>query len=167
MTEWQRKTPLEWLAYVNKEVNVLAAEKHQYKGWVLTVDPVSANILLANPAENGKVFITGVLGHAVQDVEIVTETEEEMKEKLAQLFMPGEGQTYSQEELEEKKNNLKNWLEKNHIPVIEEGDSQAVLCIAGVLTINPPYGPEDCSSSNEIILSRVQGLIQSYLALQQ
>lgn len=42
MTEWQRKTPLEWLTYVNKEIEVLAAEKQNYKGWVLTVDPVSA-----------------------------------------------------------------------------------------------------------------------------
>ncbi|XP_061481586.1 gem-associated protein 6 isoform X2 [Rhineura floridana] len=167
MTEWQRKSPLEWLTYVNKEVNILAAEKHKYKGWVLTVDPVSANILLANLLENGNVSISGILGHAVQDVEIVSESTDAVKEQLAHLFMPGESQTYSQEELEEKKNSLKNWLEKNHIPVKEEGESQRTLCVAGVLTINPPYGPEDCNSSNEIILSRVQGLIQSYLALQQ
>ncbi|XP_034966926.1 gem-associated protein 6 isoform X1 [Zootoca vivipara] len=167
MTEWQRKTPLEWLSYVNKEIEVLAAEKQKYKGWVLTVDPVSANILLANPLENGKVSISGILGHAVQDVKILSEASDAMKEKLAHLFMPGESQTYSQEELEDKKSSLKNWLEKNHIPVREQGESQTTLCVAGVLTIDPPYGPEDCNSSNEIILSRVQGLIQSYLGLQQ
>ncbi|KAJ7341235.1 hypothetical protein JRQ81_005104 [Phrynocephalus forsythii] len=166
MTEWQKKTPLEWLAYVNKEVKVLAAEKHHYKGWVLTVDPVSANILLANFLENGKVSVSGILGHAVQDVEIVAEAEDEMKGKLAHLFMPEESKKYNKEELEEKKNSLKNWLEKNHIPVREQGESQATLCVAGVLTISPPYGPDDCSSSNEIILSRVQGLLQSYLGLQ-
>lgn len=42
MSEWQRKSPLEWQTYVNKEVKVTAAEKHEYKGWVLTIDPVSA-----------------------------------------------------------------------------------------------------------------------------
>ncbi|KAG8123112.1 hypothetical protein E2320_018513 [Naja naja] len=167
MTEWQRKTPLEWQAFVDKEVKVLAAEKHQYKGWVLTVDPVSANILLANPLENGRVSVLVVLGHAVQDIEIVTEGDEEIKEKLAHLFMAGKSQTYNQEELDRKKNSLKSWLEKNHIPVKEQGESQPVLCVAGVLTIDPPYGPENCNSSNEIILCRVQGLIQSYLALQQ
>ncbi|XP_013923152.1 PREDICTED: gem-associated protein 6 [Thamnophis sirtalis] len=167
MTEWQRKTPLEWLAFVDKEIKVLAAEKRQYKGWVLTVDPVSANILLANPLENGKVSVLVVLGHAVQDIEIVTERDDEIKEKLAHLFMAGKSQTYNQEELDRKKNSLKNWLEKNHIPVKEQGESQPTLCVAGVLTIDPPYGPEDCNSSNEIILCRVQGLIQSYLALQQ
>ncbi|KAL7987254.1 hypothetical protein Chor_006173 [Crotalus horridus] len=81
--------------------------------------------------------------------------------------MAGKSQTYNQEELDRKKNSLKNWLEKNHIPVIEQGESQPTLCVAGVLTIDPPYGPEDCNSSNEIILCRVQGLIQNYLALQQ
>nr|XP_056709276.1 gem-associated protein 6 [Euleptes europaea] len=167
MTEWQKKTPLEWLTYVNKEVKVLAAEKHRYQGWVLTVDPVSANILLAHPLENGKNSISAVLGHAVQEVEIVTEADDEMKEKLAHLFMPEERQTYIQEELDRKKTSLKDWLEANHIPVKEQGESQMTLCVAGVLIIDPPYRAEDCSSSNEIILSRVQGLIQGYLALQQ
>ncbi|XP_060104613.1 gem-associated protein 6 [Heteronotia binoei] len=167
MTKWQKKTPLEWLTYVNKEVNVLAAEKHKYQGWVLTVDPVSANILLAHPLENGKMSISAVLGHAVQDVEILAEADDEIKEKLAHLFMPEQRQRYSQEELEKKKTSLKDWLETNHIPVKEQGESQTMLCVAGVLTIDSPYRPEDCSSSNEIILSRVQGLIQGYLALQQ
>ncbi|XP_026540238.1 gem-associated protein 6 [Notechis scutatus] len=167
MTEWQRKTPLEWQAFVDKEVKVLAAEKHQYKGWVLTVDPVSANILLANPLENGRVSVVVVLGHAVQNIEIVTEKDDEIKEKLAHLFMAGKSQTYNQEELDRKKNSLKSWLEKNHIPVKEQGESQPTLCVAGVLTIDPPYGPENCNSSNEIILCRVQGLIQNYLVLQQ
>lgn len=129
--------------------------------------PIIGSILLAHPLENGKMSISAVLGHAVQNVEIVTEADNEMKEKLAHLFMPEEQQSYSQEELERKKTSLKDWLETNHIPVKEQGESQTTLCVAGVLTIEPPYRPEDCSSSNEIILSRVQGLIQGYLALQQ
>lgn len=107
--------------------------------------------------------ISAILGHAVQDVEVLTEADEVMKEKLAHLFVPEESQTYSKEELEKKKNSLKTWLEKNHIPVKEQGESQTTLCVAGMLTIDPPYRPEDCNSSNEIILSRIQGLIQGYL----
>lgn len=125
------------------------------------------SILMANPLETGKMSISAVLGHAVQDVEIVTEADDEMKRKLAHLFVPGESQTYTQEELVRKKNSLKSWLEANHIPVQEQGESQPTLCVAGVLTIDPPYGPDDCNSSNEIILSRIQGLVQGYLAGQQ
>ncbi|XP_030414149.1 gem-associated protein 6 [Gopherus evgoodei] len=166
MSEWQRKSPLEWQTYVNKEVKVTAAEKHEYKGWVLTVDPVSANVVLVKFMENGKVCVSVILGHAVQKVEIVNEGDDEMKEQLAHLFMPEESKVYGHEELEKKKSSLKTWLETNHIPVTEQGESQRTLCVAGVLTIDPPYGPEDCSSSNEIILSRVQSLIQGHLATQ-
>uniref|UniRef100_A0A8B9M4G3 Gem-associated protein 6 Sm-like domain-containing protein n=1 Tax=Accipiter nisus TaxID=211598 RepID=A0A8B9M4G3_9AVES len=42
MNDWQRKSPLDWETYVNKMVKVAAIEKHEYEGWVLTVDPVSA-----------------------------------------------------------------------------------------------------------------------------
>ncbi|XP_006024990.1 gem-associated protein 6 [Alligator mississippiensis] len=167
MTEWQRKSPLEWQTYLNKEAKVTAAEKHEYVGWVLTVDPVSANIVLAKLLEDEKVSVSVVLGHAVQKVEIVSEGDSPIQEQLAHLFMPEESQAYSQEELERRKSSLKTWLETNHIPVTEEGESQRTLCVAGVLTIDPPYGPEDCSSSNEIILSRVQGLLQGYFAAPQ
>jgi gem associated protein 6 len=41
MSEWMKKSPLEWEDYVYKEVRVIACEK-EYKGWLLTTDPVSA-----------------------------------------------------------------------------------------------------------------------------
>uniref|UniRef100_A0A8C8SN87 Gem-associated protein 6 n=1 Tax=Pelusios castaneus TaxID=367368 RepID=A0A8C8SN87_9SAUR len=167
MSEWQRKNPLEWQTYVNKEVKVTAAEKHEYKGWVLTIDPVSANIVLGKLMEDGKISVSVILGHAVKEVEIGNEGDDEMKEQLAHLFMPEESKAYGQEELERRKSSLKTWLETNHIPVTEQGESQRTLCVAGVLMIDPPYGPEDCSSSNEIILSRVQSLIQGHLAAQE
>ncbi|NXV82233.1 GEMI6 protein, partial [Atlantisia rogersi] len=167
MNDWQRKSPVDWETYVNKLVKVAGIEKHEYEGWVLTVDPVSASIVLATFLENDKVSISVVLGHAVQEVKILKEGDDEMKRRLSCIFAPEESQPYSPEELERRKNDLKTWLETNHIPVTEQGESGRTLCVAGVLTVDPPYGPEDCSSSNEIILSRVQGLIQGYLEKQQ
>uniref|UniRef100_A0A8B9MDH0 Gem nuclear organelle associated protein 6 n=1 Tax=Accipiter nisus TaxID=211598 RepID=A0A8B9MDH0_9AVES len=124
-------------------------------------------IVLATFLENEKVSISIVLGHAVQAVEILKEGDDEMKQRLSCIFAPEESKAYSPEELEKRKNILKTWLETNHIPVTEQGESGRTLCVAGVLTIDPPYGPEECSSSNEIILSRVQGLIQGYLEKQE
>ncbi|XP_027520377.1 gem-associated protein 6 isoform X2 [Corapipo altera] len=167
MNDWQKKSPLDWETYVNKLVKVIAIEKHEYEGWVLTVDPVSASIVLAAFPENEKVSISVVMGHAVQEVEILKEGDSEMKQRLSRIFAPKESKAYSPEELEKRKNDLKTWLETNHIPVTEQGELGRTLCVAGVLTIDPPYGPEQCSSSNEIILSRVQGLVQGYLEKQQ
>ncbi|KAJ8798457.1 hypothetical protein J1605_016736 [Eschrichtius robustus] len=203
MNEWMKKGPLEWQDYTYKEVRVTASEK-EYKGWILTIDPVSTNdllgvdadshftassivlwafwfffcncalnllflqsIVLVNFLEDGSMSVTGIMGHAVQTVEIVNEGDHSVREKLMHLFMSGDCKAYSPEDLEKRKNSLKKWLEKNHIPITEEGDSRRTLCVAGVLTIDPPYGPENCNSSNEIILSRVQDLIQGHLAASQ
>lgn len=161
--EWLQKGPLEWQDYTYKEVRVTASDK-EYRGWLLTTDPVSANIVLVNFLEDGSMSVTGIMGHAVQTVETVSEGDHGVREKLMHLFTSGDSQAYHVEDLENRKNSLKKWLEKNHIPVTEQGDSSRTLCVAGVLTIDPPYGPENCSSSNEIILSRVQDLIQGHLA---
>ncbi|XP_037662887.1 gem-associated protein 6 [Choloepus didactylus] len=167
MNEWMKKSPLEWQDYIYKEVRVAASEKNEYKGWVLTVDPVSANIVLVNFLEDGSMSVTGVMGHAVQTVETMSEGDHNVREKLMHLFMSGDCKAYGLEDLEKRKKSLKTWLEKNHIPITEQGESQRTLCVAGVLTIDPPYGPENCSSSNEIILSRVQDLIQGHLTSSQ
>ncbi|XP_030125197.4 gem-associated protein 6 isoform X2 [Taeniopygia guttata] len=163
MNDWQRKSPLDWEMYVNKLVKVVAVEKNEYEGWVLTVDPVSATIVLATFPENEKGSISFVMGHAVQKVEILQEGNSDMKQRLARILEPEESQAYSPEELEKRKNALKTWLETNHIPVGEQGELGRTLSVAGVLTIEPPYGPEQCSSANEIILARVQGLLQGWL----
>ncbi|XP_040849050.1 gem-associated protein 6 isoform X2 [Ochotona curzoniae] len=167
MSEWTKKGPLEWQDYVYKEVRVVASEKNEYQGWVVTTDPVSANIVLVNFLEDGSMSVTGIMGHAVRTVETVSEGDPTVREKLMRLFMSGDCHAYSPEDLEKRKDSLRKWLEKNHIPVSEQGDARSTLCVAGVLTIEPPYGPENCSSPNEIILSRVQDLIQGHLAATQ
>ena len=160
-----KKSPLEWEDYVYKEVMVIACEK-EYKGWLLTTDPVSANIVLVNFLEDGRLSVTGIMGHSVQTVETISEGNHRVHETLMHVFASGDCKGYSPEDLEEKRTSLKKWLEKNHIPVTEQG-MQKGLCVAGVLTIDPPYAPENCSSSNEIILSRIQDLIQGHLSASQ
>ncbi|XP_038607886.1 gem-associated protein 6-like [Tachyglossus aculeatus] len=163
MSEWMKKSPFERQAFMNKEVKVTASEKNEFQGWVLTTDPVSANIVLVNFLDNGRASVTGVTGHAVREVEVLREGDEATREQLLALFTPKESRAYSPGDLEKHKNHLKTWLEKNHIPVSEEGDSQRSLRVARLLTMDTPYGPEDCNSSNEIIPSRVQGLIAGHL----
>ncbi|KAM4694125.1 gem-associated protein 6 isoform 1-T3 [Discoglossus pictus] len=167
MTDWFNKSPLEWKTFVNKKVKILADEKNEYQGWVVTIDPVSASIVLVNFQEDQKTLVQIVMGHAVQEVEVLQEADEATTERLMCIFSTEENTTsYSKEDLETKKLNLKTWLEQNNIPVSEQGESQRTLCVAGVLTIEPPYGPENCSSTNEIILARVQGLLESYMSNQ-
>lgn len=105
------------------------------------------------------------MGHAVRSVTADAEAELDgngrEQEMLERLFeSPSASEAYSPELLEKRKDSLKQWLEKNHVPVAELGDAPSRLCVAGALTVEPPYRPEDCSCANEIILSRVQDLIR-------
>ncbi|XP_073413657.1 gem-associated protein 6 isoform X1 [Dendrobates tinctorius] len=164
---WMEKTPLEWQEYVNKEVTVTADEKNEYQGWAVTIDPVSASVVLVNFEDDEKISVRMVMGHAVQKVEILKDSDEVTKQKLQNIFnLQESSSSYKKEDLETKMLNLKGWLQQNNIPVTEQGQSIRTLCVAGVLTIDPPYGPENCSSTNEIILSRIQGLLQGYMTSQ-
>ncbi|XP_076879595.1 gem-associated protein 6 [Brachyhypopomus gauderio] len=158
MSEWCDMIPQEWHKYVNQEVKITARDKQQHEGWVFTVDPVSASVVLVTFPEAGGACVTVVLGHAVKEVQVIRGGDDEIARRLTSLFMPSGCQTFTSQKLKERKDNLRAWLEKNLVPVTDDGE---VLRVANVLTISAPYGVEQCISSNEIILARVQSLVQS------
>ncbi|XP_016334122.1 gem-associated protein 6-like [Sinocyclocheilus anshuiensis] len=77
---------------------------------------------------------------------------------MKSVFLPDRAQILSAEELKSRRESLRLWLEKNRVPVTEDGE---VLRVANALTISAPYRPGDCSSANEIILARIQSLVES------
>lgn len=87
------------------------------------------------------------------------------REKLMHLFMSGDCKHTALRIWKRGRTAWRNGWRR--IIITEQRDSQKTLCVAGVLTIDPPYGPENCNSSNEIILSRVQDLIQGHLEASQ
>ena len=107
--------------------------------------------------EKGTAVAVVVMGHAVEEVEVLQEGNEAISERMRDVFTPQGAQTLCMNELKHRKDSLRVWLEKNRIPVEEEGET---LKIANVLTVSPPYGVENCSSPNEIILARVQSLVE-------
>lgn len=58
--------------------------------------------------------------------------------------------------LEEQKNAVIKMLRENRFDVKEEND---ILTIENVLSIKPPYEPNDCICANSIILGRIQNLL--------
>lgn len=114
-------------------------------------------VLVTFPEEEGA-HVQVVLGHAVESVEVLQDGNKGSTLRLASVFSAQGSNALSPEELRQRRESLRQWIEKNHIPVKEEGE---MLRVANVLTISSPYGVDDCCSSNEIILSRVQSLVQS------
>lgn len=122
-------------------------------------DPVClpCSVVLVNFKEEGGASVQVVMGHAVEEVEVLQEADEETTKRLQTSFLPPRTHRLDLEELRRRRGGVRRWLEKNRFPVMEEGDE---LRVAGVLTITAPYRPEDCSSPNQIILDRIQKLIQ-------
>ncbi|XP_029949088.1 gem-associated protein 6-like [Salarias fasciatus] len=161
--DWLLLGPLQWFSYVHKQVKVKLGRDEEHRGWLVTVDPVSASLVLVNFTERGA-SVRVVMGHAVEEVEVLREADPETTELLCTYFLPLETPKLDPEDLKRRRECVRRWLEKNRLPVEENGNE---LRVAGVLTITAPYGPEDCCSSNQIILDRIQRLIRTYRDLPQ
>ncbi|KAM9819865.1 gem-associated protein 6 [Syngnathus typhle] len=153
--DWLHLGPLQWTTYVNKELQVTAGmEAKEFAGWLLTIDPVSASLVLVSLGEEGKSgSIRVVMGHAVRRVEVLREADATATQRLRQLFAsPTCGGPDPQ-----RRAAVRRWLERNRIPVEECADR---LRVASALTLAPPYGPDDCSGANPVVLERVRKLLE-------
>ena len=153
--------PIEWLQYVHKEVFVSTFRGTSHRGWVYTIDPVSQTIALVQFPGRNEIELEMVMGHAVTSIMVMDDNTEKHKKTLEKLFQAAEAKSISPEELKNRRAMVKSWLLKNRIPVSLTGENNDVLCISDALFIEPPYGAQNCRSTNEIILGRVQGLIKN------
>ena len=157
--------PAEQVRYVYRELCVTTKDGNGYSGRCYTIDPVSQSVVLVRFTENGRVEkIRIIMGHSIQKVTVLDEDTEKYKVTLDGLFRNNgisADMALTPAELDEKKEHLRLWLSKNRIPVQVCEDNAKVLSISDALFIEPPYNSENCRSTNEIILGRVQGLIKS------
>lgn len=154
---WSLLGPLRWLHYVNKQVKVRTKKGDEHRGWLLSVDPVSASAALLTFSETAA-SVRVVMGHAVEEVDVLREADEDTAECLRAAILSPLHPSLDPEELRRRKGNVRRWLQDNRVPVEEQGEQ---LTVAGVLTITAPYRAEDCSSCNQIILDRIQRLIRT------
>ncbi|CAK6982665.1 gem-associated protein 6%2C partial [Scomber scombrus] len=157
---WPLLGPLQWIRYVTKQVKVKAGKDEELRGWLLTVDPVTASLVLVDFGDVGGSSVRVVMGHAVQQVEVLQDADEEMALRLQAVFTPPQTRSLDldPEQLRRRRDRVRVWLEKNRVPVQEDGDQ---LTVAGALILSAPYGPDDCCSANQIILDRVQRLLRT------
>ncbi|KAK2169425.1 hypothetical protein LSH36_10g11077 [Paralvinella palmiformis] len=155
------RDPANYMQYVYKEVRIEVKDGTSHTGRLYTVDPVSESMVLAR-MNNG--MLTGlelIMGHAIKGIIVLDEDTEVWRHELDALFKFDMHTNMTKEELKKRKKKLKCWLLKNLLPIEESTERPDVLSLSDALFIEPPYGPENCCSTNEIILGRVQGLIKS------
>ena len=70
--------------------------------------------------------------------------------------------TLEEIDLNKHRDKVVSWLQKNRLPVkVEQRDStEYVINILDTVFICPPYGIDNCESTNEIVLDKVRKLIK-------
>lgn len=155
------RDPANYMQYIYKEVCIQVKDGTSHTGHLYTVDPVSESMVLVRINEGKLIGLELIMGHAIEGIIVLEEDTELWHKELNALFKVNMHNKISPEELNKQKERLKHWLLKNLLPVEESTERTDVLNLSDALYIEPPYGPENCHSTNEIILGRVQGLIKN------
>ena len=94
-----------------------------------------------------------LMGHAIKDIKCHNDSEIEINDLFAPPLIK-----YSDEEVINRKNSCMKLLLENRFPVI---DDNGILKIKDSVSIQPPYTPESCLSTNTTILNRIQFILQN------
>lgn len=97
-----------------------------------------------------------VMSFNVKNIKVVQSTD--VPRIPDNLFKEDWAKYLSEEDVEKKRLQLKKWLTDNSIPIAE---SEKLLKLDDILSIEPPYGPENVMCDNEIVLNRIQDLVKS------
>ncbi|KAK7930315.1 hypothetical protein WMY93_006710 [Mugilogobius chulae] len=158
-TDWSSLGPAHWSALTHKHVSVRADNGHELRGHVVTVDPVSASLVLLDSG-GSKVHV--VLGHSVKQVQIQDQDQDqdpEQKTRLETLFTDSDPAQNQSLDLDRARTRLLDWIHLNRVPVEVQGAGLVVA--GGVVTVNPPFRAKDCVGLNQVVLDRVQRLIRN------
>ncbi|XP_015600758.1 gem-associated protein 6-like [Cephus cinctus] len=151
-----KNDPLLFKSYVNKKVIIITQDKNTHTGIVYTIDPVSESVVLLNPGVDDKMQMKIIIGHAIKDI---IESSEPNPSPIPELFLAPSVKLPASV-VSAKKEKIKKFLLENRFPVLEDKE---ILQIEGVLSIEPPYGLEQCICNNEIILARIQSLLSDLM----
>lgn len=153
--------------YTNKRSYIYLKNNSRKLGWVHSIDPVTRTVVLEeqDEASTDDKELTFVLGHAISRVVLESDANSSQgpRHGITDFIGDNKSNDYSEDELAKRRAELIEWLTLNRVAVTEcsSEDSAAVLSVMGVLYVEPPYDPECCRCSNEIILDRVQKLIKA------
>lgn len=102
-----------------------------------------------------------VIGTSIKCIKILRKSNVSARSMCEENTGPAQSGNYQRiEELKNVKESLTRWLNESHIPVAE--NNQGFLLVLNEVVVAPPYKPENCSGANEVILWRVQKLLENF-----
>ena len=164
--KWSALSCVALQKFTNKKISIYLSDSSKRVGWVFAIDPVTHSVVLEEETEHTTETskkLSFVLGHSISRVVLEEDAESSKgpRRQLTDFIGDAKDTQYSQEELMKRKEDLMDWLSRNRVPVSDYSENSALLSVMGVLLVEPPYGPDCCRCSNEIVLDRVQKLIKA------
>jgi len=126
----------------------------ELQGYLLAVDPVSDTAVLADKSSGDINIIPGVNWDSLK----LLDSSESVKNTAREMVKGTDNVSLPPGELSMAKENVISWLSKNNLPSEVVGED---IIIMGSVTLQPPYTESNCVANNEIILQRVEHIIQN------
>ncbi|XP_077286180.1 gem-associated protein 6-like [Arctopsyche grandis] len=145
--------PSKLACFIGTYVSICTSNNSNYEGFVDAIDPYTGSIILST-------LICGVpetkivVGFSIRDITI----KDPPPDRVHRVFISNE-KSLDQTDIQSIKSKTHSWLLRNLLPVKEVDDKLHVH--DGHVIISPPYKPENCTSSNSIVLGRIQHLLQN------
>lgn len=130
---------------IGKRAKIQTMDKKTHEGIIYIIDPLSKTVILTNDLCNNLEIITF---HAINSFVYLSES------PVKTFTFQNSGS--AAQNSEESKEKLIKWLEQNHLKVTEK---DCVICVEDQVTIEAPYGIEQCFCSSTVVLERIQDLI--------
>lgn len=144
-------------AMLNSTVSVTISDAGDVKqGRCIAIDPVTNSVILCREDVDEVTIINGI---NITDVTVLSRADNQ-QQRINPLLIKKGSDVISDEELQQRKQETTDWLQKHRISVKELPDGRLEV-LNGQVSIRPPYEFSDCYCSNEVILSKIRSVLQS------
>ncbi|KAB0798637.1 hypothetical protein PPYR_09630 [Photinus pyralis] len=141
--------PLYLKSLIGKSVHLNTIDNESHYGTVYTVDPISNAFVLVTSAVGSKHIVAIYPYSSIKDCTEATEGPSPCN--IITINAP------PYEKCDNRKVKLMDWLRKNQVDL---HDDDGILKLKDYsVTIESPYGPEQCYCDNTIVLDRIRTLI--------
>jgi len=138
-------------------------------GGLLAIDPVSDSAIIANDGDDDELnsikeakivivpFVDWTTLKVINDSE---KTKTKYRKLIQETQWSKESQdNFSAEELSSRRDKVKDHLSKFGVVSKLEGEN---IVIGDTVIIQPPYSPDCCDATNEIILARIKNILENF-----
>lgn len=180
------KCPANYVNLVGSRVEVLTINHTKFVGQIYSMDPISGRYVATtfHNADEVKTFnsffifiliyslfmmidrcnqeersIKLIIGNSIKYLKIIKMTSTSMRTLPEENGLQGPSSQHS-EDWKQLKDALKKWFHESRIPVNE--NNYGCLSVLNEIVVSPPYRPENCSGTNEVMLWRVQKLLENF-----